>query len=143
MRKVLLMLAGVCAMALAATSLASGATTAKCGTLYTPKCTKPTIHERPLPPRCDRTRTLTLPPIHAHAIAGIKKLEVTLGSKVLYEKTFKGNNTQNYTIKHLKFSTKGVSPGVHTIKEKVTDVNGRTATHTEGFRVCQPPKFTG
>lgn len=138
------MLVGLCAVALAATSLASGATTKHCGTLYTPKCKKPVITTRHLPGRCDApTKTFTLPAIHDYAIAGLRKVEVTLGSKVLFEKTFKGTGTQSYTIRHLKVHTASLASGGHTLKIKATDVNGRTTTRTERFTVCPRPRFTG
>lgn len=144
MRKVLSTLVIACAMVVATTSLATGATTKHCGTLYTPRCKKPVITTRHLPATCKKpSSTFTLPNIHVYAIAGIRKITVSIGSTVLYKKTFKGTGTQNYTIRHLKVHTRGMSTGGHTIKIVAKDVNGRTTTHDLRFTVCPPPKFTG
>jgi hypothetical protein len=144
MRKVLSTILIACAMAVAATSLATGATTKHCGTLYTAKCTKPIITTRTLPPSCRKPgSTFTLPNIHVYAIAGIRKITVGIGSTLLYKKTFKGNGTQNYTVKGVKVHTKTLSTGGHTVTIVAKDVNGRTGTRHLRFTVCPPPKFTG
>lgn len=143
MRKVLSTLVIACAMVVAGASLASAAP-AHCNTLYTPKCTRPTITTRSLPATCRKPgSTFTLPNIRVHAIAGIRKITVGIGSTLLYKKTFKGNGTQNYTVKGVKVHTKGLSTGGHTIKIVAKDVDGRTRTRDLRFTVCPPPKFTG
>lgn len=144
MRKVLSTLFIAGAFVLALTSLASGASGARCGTLYKPPCTKPTITVHSLPPACTKPgSTITLPNIKFSSNAGIRKVMVKLGSKVLKSKTFTGRGPTHYTIKGLKVSTKGLK-GAHTITISVKDINGRTASRTLRFRVCAvKPVFTG
>lgn len=144
MRKVLstLLIAG--ALVVAATSLASGATTKRCGTLYTPRCTKATITTRTLSASCKKPMsTLTLPSIKVHSIAGIRKITVSIGSTVLYTKKFKAPGPQNYTVKHLKVSAGG--KGAHTVKIAVKDNVGNKSTHDVRFTTCASvsPVFTG
>ncbi len=144
MRKVLstLLIAG--ALVFAVTSLASGAQGARCGTLYTHKCTKPVITVRKLSSKCRApSSTFTLPTIKVYAIAGIRRIKITLGSTVLKSKRFKGLGPQSYTIRHLKISTVDLKAGGHTIKVFVKDVKGKTATRRLHFSVCSPPPFTG
>lgn len=144
MRKVLSTLLIASALVLAAASLASGATAKRCGTLYKPPCTKPTIKVRPIPPACKPPNsTFTLPIIKFHSIAGIRKITVSIGSKFLYKKTFKGRGPTNHTVKGLKVHTKGLKAGGHRVKIFVKDIGGRTATKFLRFTVCPPPKFTG
>jgi hypothetical protein len=144
MRKVLstLLIAG--ALVAALTSLASGATGKRCGTLYKPPCTKPTITVHSLPPACTKPgATITLPTIKFSSNAGIHKVTVKLGSKVLKSKTFSGRGPTHYSIKGLKVSTKGLK-GSHTITISVRDINGRTASRTLRFNICAvKPVFTG
>lgn len=144
MRKVLstLLIAG--AMLLALTSLASGASGKRCGTLYKPPCTKPTITVHSLPPACKAPgSTITLPNIKFSSNAGIRKVTVKLGSKILKTKTFSGQGPTHYTITGLKVSTKGLK-GSHTITISVKDINGKTASRTLRFKVCAiKPVFTG
>lgn len=144
MRKVLstLLIAG--AMILAAASLASGASGKRCGTTYTKPCTKPVITTHAIPPSCKAPgKSFTLPTIKFSSNAGIRKIKITLGSKVLKSKTFSGRGPTHYTVKGLKVSTKGLK-GSHTIKVFIKDVNGRTASRTLRFHVCTvKPVFTG
>jgi hypothetical protein len=144
MRKVLSTLLIACALVFAAASLASGATAKRCGTLYKPPCTKPTIKVRPIPPACKPPRsTFTLPIIKFHSIAGIRKITVSIGSTFLYEKTFKGSGPTNYTVKGIKVHTKPLKTGAQKIKIFVKDIGGRTRTKFLRFTVCPPPRFTG
>ncbi len=145
MRKVLLTLVIACVAVLAVAGLASGATKKHCGTLYTPKCRKPTITVRHIPPQCKKpSSTFTLPTVKIHSIAGIRKIQITVGSTVVYTKSFKGIGPQNWTIKGLKVSAKGLAKGGHSVKIFVKDINGKTASDTLHFTVCAPkPVFTG
>lgn len=143
MRKVLFTLVIAGALALGVSSLAIGAQGARCGTLYTPACTAPTIAVTP-PSGCKKpSSTFTFPAIHVSSNAGIKKVTVKLGSTTLKSKTFSGRGPTHYTIKGLKISTKGLSTGGHTLTITVKDVRGKTVKHTVRFTVCPPPKFTG
>ncbi len=144
MRKVLSTLLIASALVIAMTSLASGAAGKRCGTLYKPPCTKPTITVRSLPTACRAPgSTLTLPNIKFSSNAGIRKVTVKLGSKVLKSKSFTGRGPTHYTIKGLKVPLTGLSKGAHSIKIFVKDIGGRTATRTLRFTVCPPPPFTG
>lgn len=143
MRKVLFTLLIAGALAVGVSSLAIGAQGARCGTLYTPTCTKPHITARP-PVGCRKpAKTFTLATIRFSSNAGIRRVTVKLGSKVLKSKKFSGRGPTHYTIKGLKVSTKGLSTGGHTITVTVRDVKGKTVSRTIRFTVCPPPKFTG
>jgi hypothetical protein len=144
MRKVLSTLLIACAVVVAAASLASAAPPKRCGMLYKPRCTKPTITVRSLAAACKKpSSTFTLPTIHFYSIAGIRQIRITLGTMVLKSKKFKGRGPTNYTVKGLKVKTKGLSTGGHTIKIFVKDIGGRTRTRDSRFMTCPPPVFTG
>lgn len=145
MRKVLstLLIAGALGMALA--SVASGAPGVRC--THKSYCSRPTIATRSLPAACRAPgSTIKLPNIRVGGGTeppGIRKITVTLGSKVLFSKSFKKPGPLTYTIKGLKVHTKGLSSGAHKIKIFARDNFGRTATRTLRFSVCKPPPFTG
>lgn len=143
MRKVLstLLIAG--ALVIGLSSLANGAQGPRCGTLYTPTCTRPHITARG-PAGCRAPKkTFQLSPIRFSSNAGIRRITVKLGSKILKSKHFSGRGPTQYTVRHLKVHTTGLASGGHTITISVTDVKGKTTRDTIRFTVCPPPKFTG
>lgn len=143
MRKVLLSLAVACVALVAIAGLASGATTKHCGTTYTPTCTKPKITTTLLvAPACRKHQRLPSPAVYRigfYAIAGIRKVQVTVGATVLFSKSFKGIGPQHYTIKHLVIN-KG---GGRFMNILVKDINGRTARKAVTLPSVKSPCFTG
>lgn len=142
MRKFLstLLITGVVLAGLAA--VASGAGSARCGTLYTSACTIPKIHIRKIHKCKKASSTFTVPKIRITSNSGIRKVRVKLGSKVLKSKRFRGHGPSTYTITGLKVNTTGLTTG-DTITISVRDIRGKTRTSTVRFRICTEPPFTG
>jgi hypothetical protein len=145
MRKVIVTVFTAGVLAVVVAGLASGATAARCGTLYTPACTPPTITTVPLTLVCHNAgATINLPTITVKSNSGIKKVSVTLGSKTIHSTTYSGRGPTTVTLSGLKIHTAGLSTGVHTITITTTDIRGKKAAHTLKFSICAPvPVFTG
>jgi hypothetical protein len=142
MRKVLVTLFLAAVFFAGLSTLASGATVRCKGPLYC--TTKPVITVHSLPTACRAPgSTFTLPTIKFSSNAGIRRVTVKLGSKVLKSKTFTGLGPLSYKIKGLKVKTAGLKKGAHTITIFVKDRFGKTRTRTLRFTVCSPPQFTG
>jgi hypothetical protein len=149
MRKVIVGLAGICAVLAASVGIASasggGAHSAQagvtCDTLYTPPCGPPSAVVVSKA-SCQKTGKTLHFPIRLHAPAGLRKVLVTFRGKKIKTVTYQGKpetKTLSVTI-----STRGFKPALFTLTVKVTDVKGRTATRHAHFTICKPkPVFTG
>ena len=144
-RKFLLIGIAVAACAAAMSSLAVGATGARCGTRYTKPCTGPIVTVRTPPVVCQKPgSSFALPSATLSSLPGLRKVVVTEGSKVIKTVTFKGRGPQQYSLKGLTLSTSGLHAGVHSVTITVTDVRGKKASRTLHFSVCAiVPPFTG
>lgn len=154
MRKLMFTVLASGVFALAATGLAVGATKpnratphrtgARCGTRYTPVCTKPKLKVRELPPACFApSSTITLPPITVTSNAGIRKIVVTSRGKTVKKVTFKGAGPTTHTLSGVTVLS-SETPGMYTVKVATTDVTGKTVSKTLRFSICKPaPVFTG
>jgi hypothetical protein len=131
--------------AIAMSSLAFGATGARCGTRYTKPCTIPVVNIRTPPVVCHKkSTTFALPAATLTSLPGIRKIVVTEDGKVIKSVSFKGKGPQQFALRALRISTGGLKPGVHSVTITVTDVRGKKASRTVRFSVCAPvPVFTG
>jgi len=140
------LIAGTAGVADAAKSSAAPRVhTTRCDTTYTPACTKPRIKNRSPDPLCvDTGIKYKLPTISFTSNAGLKKIKVLLGKKVIKTVTFKGQGKQTYSIKQLGVPTTDLLSGVHAVSVEVTDIRGKTVHKTLNFSVCKAtPAFTG
>ena len=78
-------------------------------------------------------------------VAGIKTILVELtDTKILKKFSFTKPGPQTKKISGLKVNTKGLAPGVFTIKIAVTDQRGTHRSIIRRFAICKPvPVFTG
>lgn len=149
-----------CAVAAGATGVATAAGSSphvggsKCGTKYTPRCTKkpavhhyakPSIKTPPVSPKCVSTgSTYKLPTMTFKAPAGLRRVQVREGSKTVKLITFHGRGTTHYTLRNLTVHTLGLGSGGHALSVRITDAKGRSASKTLRFSVCvSTPVFTG
>jgi hypothetical protein len=119
--------------------------TTRCGTTYTPACTKPKISNKSPDPLCvDTGIAYKLPTISFKSNAGLKKIKILLGTKVIKTVTFTGQGPVTYQIKRLPVPTVDLVAGAHAISVQVTDLSGKTVKKTLNFSVCKAtPAFTG
>ena len=143
-------IAGAAGVAMAAgthagTRAGTHALHARCGTTYTPACTKPRISNKAPSPKCVNTGIrYTLPMIRFTSNAGIRLIEVRMGTKVIRRILFKGRGPTSWTVRNLRVPTLGLGSGGHLLSVRVTDVKGRSASRTLRFSVCvSTPVFTG
>lgn len=145
MRRLIFILAGLTAVLAFSVSAASGAS--KCGNLYQPSCTKPHIAPISINAQCRKIGTvLHLPAIPITSNAGLKKITVTLVGRSKPLATFSNlKGTNKKTIRGVRVSTHGLSPGKHTIVIRATDVRNRSSTERLSLAICKikPPPFTG
>ena len=89
--------------------------------------------------------TVAVPTIRVTANAGIKTILVELtDTKILKKFSFTKPGPQTKKISGLKVNTKGLAPGVFTIKIAVTDQRGTHRSIIRRFAICKPvPVFTG
>jgi hypothetical protein len=145
MRKFLFTIFLVGAVAVAASSFASGATVVRCGTKYTKACTKPAVAVKSLAVACHNTGAkFALPNVTFTSLPGIRSVRVQVGSKTVRLATFGGQGPQQYKLKGVSIQTAGLGSGVHTVTITVTDVKGKKVTRTLRFSICRSvPVFTG
>ena len=89
--------------------------------------------------------TVAIPTIRVTANAGIKTILVALtDTKTLKKFSFTKPGPLTKNISGLKINTKGLEPGVFTIKITVTDQRGAHKSTIRRFAICKPaPVFTG
>jgi hypothetical protein len=128
-----------------ATAARMHVSTTRCGSKYTPACTKPKIEHPPVSPRCVSAGVrYALPTVTITSNAGIRRIQVTAAPKPVRTITFTGKGPTQFALKGLGVSTVGLSSGGHVIVFKVTDVKGKTASKTLRYSVCvSTPVFTG
>lgn len=149
MRKAISTFVVACAFVAGASGVAEAAKThlkpTRCGTKYTPTCSAPKINTKALPPQCvSAGPAVTLPRITFVSNAGIKKIQVMLGTRVIKVLTFSGQGKTQYSLTGLKVLTTGLLAGGHNVSVKVTDITNKTASKTLRFSICQAkPVFTG
>ena len=149
LRKAISTFVVACAFVAGASGVAeAGATHIKskrCNTKYTPACAAPKIHSKSLPPQCvSAGPAVKLPTITFVSNAGIKKIQVMLGTRTIKVVTFSGQGKTQYSLKGLMVSTAGLLAGGHNVSVKVTDVTNKTASKSLRFSICQAkPVFTG
>jgi hypothetical protein len=145
MRKVLFTFLASGLLVVALSSLANGATAARCGTRYTPACTNPHLTVVPLNLQCHGVGSkFSLSNITASSNSGIRKVVIKVGNKTITSKTYKGNGPTQVTIRGVRVSTAGLGVGIHTITVTTTDIRGHKVTRTLRFTICKPvPIFTG
>jgi hypothetical protein len=119
--------------------------TTRCGTTYTPACTKPKISNHSPDPTCvDSGTAYKLPTISFKSNSGLKRIKVLLGGKAVKTVTFKGQGPTTFKIKSLPVPTVDLQSGAHAIAVDVTDLNGKTVKRTLNFSICAAaPEFTG
>lgn len=140
------LIAGTAGVADAAKSSASRQVlTTRCGTTYTPACTTPKISNKSPDPLCvDSGIAYKLPTISFKSNAGLKKIKILLGNKVIKTVTFKGQGPTTYNVKRLPVPTTDLVAGAHAISVQVTSLTGKTVHRTLSFSVCKAtPEFTG
>jgi hypothetical protein len=134
------------AVTIGAVGVASGAGTVKCGGLYQPSCTPPTISTT-ISAKCHKLgSTVRLPSIVIKSNAGLKTITITLKGRKKAIKVYKHlNSATSKTIGGITISTKGLKPGSHAIVITVTDATGKTVSKTVHIAICvpKPPPFTG
>jgi hypothetical protein len=141
-------LAGV--IALGAGGAAQGSTVKvsgkRCGTTYTPSCTKPSVSFSTPSPQCITAGAFyALPTLTFVSNAGIRSISVALSDPSSVKNiSFKGEGPTQYKLKGVKFRTAGLKAGAHHLKVSVKDVKGKTASKTIRFSICvAKPVFTG
>ncbi len=147
MRKIIVTFAMAAALSV---GLASGALAAprashaRCGTTYTPSCTKPRVSYKRPSPRCVKLGPLyKLPNIKFVSNAGLREIQVLMG-KSLKTIKFKKLGPTQYVLKGFKVHTTGLITGAHQITIRVKDVRGKTVTKQLRFSICaSKPVFTG
>src|SRR5579864_1062465 len=141
---VVLSVGATLAITIGAVSVASGAGTVKCGGLYQPTCTAPTIAAK-ITTRCHQAGArVAVPRITIKSTAGLKSITVLFGGSTV--KKYKNlNSASAKTLSGLSVSTTGLKPGAYKLMVKVTDTRGVTSTKTERVAICTatPPPFTG
>lgn len=149
MRRVMYMVVGVVAagaVAVGAVGVASGANTVKCGGLYQPVCTSPTIVTR-ISTTCHKLgATVHIPAITIKANAGLKEIEITLKGRSKPIKVYKNlNSATTKTVGGITVNTHGLKTGAHTIMITVIDTLGKKTTKAYRIAICKikPPPFTG
>lgn len=150
LRRAISTLAVACAFLAGASGVANAATShvkpTRCGTKYTPACTKPQITNKTPSPQCATAGTsYKLPNFTFVSNAGLAKVEVVLdGSKVLKTVTFGGQGPTQDALNGLSVPTDGLQAGRHTVVVTATDIAGKSAAKTLNFAICQAkPVFTG
>lgn len=120
-------------------------TNTRCGSKYTPACTKPRITNRALSAKCVAPGTrFALPKITFTSNAGIRRIQIREGARTIKQITFKGRGPTQFAFKRLMISTLQLVAGGHPLTIKVTDVRGRSTVKTLRFSVCKStPVFTG
>lgn len=75
---------------------------------------------------------------------GIRKIQITMGTRRLTTMRFAGHGQTRYVITGLTVPTAGLDAGAHKLTVTVTDVSGRSASKTLRFSICvHRPIFTG
>jgi hypothetical protein len=147
MRRVFSAIAGVSVVVAIAASAASGANNAvKCGHLYQPACKPPAIQHRTVSVGCHKPgAAFTLPSITVSAVAGLKKVTVTVHSRartILTLSHFNGARHRNLT--GLTINTHGLGSGAHVIFVTVIDTRGKKTVQAIPFAICKPkPRTAG
>ncbi len=118
---------------------------ARCGTKYTPQCTRPHITNRAPSAKCVNSGTrYTLPLLRFTSNAGIRLIQIRMGRKVLRTIRFKGRGPVRWIVRGFKIPTLALGSGGHALTVRVTDVKGRSVSKTLHFAVCvSTPVFTG
>jgi len=138
-----------CAVAAGATGVATAArphvSGSRCGTKYAPACTRPHIKTPPVSAKCvDTGNTYKLPNVTFTSNAGIRRIQVMAGSRVVKTISFSGRGPTQYKLHGLSVTTLGLGAGGHAITLRITDVKGRSASRTLRYSVCvSTPVFTG
>ena len=136
--------AAALAITVGAVSVASGANNVKCGGLYQPTCSAPTIAAK-ITTRCHQAGTrVAVPSIAIKSTAGLKSITVLFGGSTI--KKYKHLNASTAkTLRGLSVSTTGLSPGAHKLTVKVVDTRGVKSTKTVRIAICTAtaPPFTG
>jgi hypothetical protein len=150
LRKAISTLVVVCAFVAGASGVANAATAhvqpTRCGTKYTPACTKPVITNKMPSPQCSKVGSpFNLPKFTFVSNTGLAKIEVLLdGSKVIKVVTFSGQGPTQDALNGLSVPTTGLSAGQHTVTVTATDIAGKSASKKLNFAICQAkPVFTG
>jgi hypothetical protein len=133
------------AIVIAATaSIASGASAVKCGHLYQPTCKNPAVSGLVVSVGCHHPGSVFhLPAVTVRAVAGLKKVTITVHSKgrtVLTLNNLHGVRTKR--ISGVTFSTKGLRSGAHAITLTVVDVRGKVTRKILPFAICKPKPIT-
>lgn len=117
----------------------------RCGNKYTPACTKPRITNRALSAKCVPAGSrLTLPKITFTSNAGIRRIQIREGSRLIKQIRFRGRGPTQFSFKHLTISTLRLVSGGHPLTVEITDVKRRSKRKTLRFSVCKStPVFTG
>src|ERR1022692_923591 len=103
MRKVLYMLAVAAALAVGSAAIATAAQGARCGTLYTPVCTPPTL-KAPISTKCKNAGTPVAITITSSSTAGIRSIKVVYHGKTIGKFKGSGLGPTKKTL-HLHIST--------------------------------------
>jgi hypothetical protein len=118
----------------------------RCGTKYTPACTKPVITNNAPSPQCAMAgASYKLPKFTFVSNTGLAKIELLLdGSKVIKDVTFTGQGPTQDSLDGVSVPTSGLSAGKHTVTVTATDIAGKSSSKTLNFAICQAkPVFTG
>jgi hypothetical protein len=118
----------------------------RCGTKYTPACTKPVITNKTPSPQCAKTGpSYKLPNFTFVSNAGLAKIELVLdGSKVIKVVTFTGQGPTQDSLNGVSVPTTGLAAGEHTVTVTATDIAGKSSSKKLNFAICQAkPVFTG
>lgn len=145
MRKFILATGLAAVVGLAAAGVSRGATHGLCGAPgYTPACTKPSVAFNTPSPQCvDSGPSYALPTVTFIADAGIREIEVSVGTYVK-TLTFKAPGPTQYKLAGLKLKTAGLAAGAHLVAVEVKDGKGKTTTKVLRFAICAAkPVFTG
>jgi hypothetical protein len=120
----------------------------RCGTKYSevPNCTPPKLtYKTPSPGCVTAGPSYKLPTLTVTSVPGIRRIHIVLSDpKTLYSKSFAGIGPQQYAVKGVKVSTKGLKAGAHHVTITVTDVKGKSLSKKLRFAICKStPVFTG
>lgn len=145
MRKAIVAVVVAGALSAVIPALASGASSPRCGGTYTPTCRPPHLTFKTPGAACVKMGpTYKLPTLTFTSIAGIRRIRIVLGSKVLFNKRFSGEGPTQYTLKGRSVPTHGLAHGGHVVTITVTDIVGKSVSRKLRFVICKAaPVFTG
>ncbi len=137
LRKAISAFVVTCAFVAGASSVASAArpnvTHKRCGTKYTPACTKPRIKSGKV--SCLSLSPYRLPTITFTSNSGIRRIQIKQGGRTIRTISFKGRGRTQYVLQGVIVSSLRLHSG-SPVSVRVTDVRGRSTSKTLQISAC-------